>query len=63
MSIIVKGIQDFLDSRKEMAEQTTIEDSRFLDEQDTYIRDLFERSVEDARPLCAKGRGRHARRF
>ena len=56
MPIIVKGIEGFLDLRKEKIEQGIVEDSQSLNEQDTYVRDLFERRVEDARRLCAGGR-------
>jgi hypothetical protein len=61
--IIVKGIQDFLISGKEMVEKTIVEDRQSLNEQDTYptVGDLFESRVEDARRLCAGDRT--ARRF
>jgi hypothetical protein len=61
--IIVKGIQGFLISRKEMVEKAVAEDRQSLHEQDAYstIRELFESSVEDARRLCA--RDRFTRRF
>jgi hypothetical protein len=56
--IIFKGIRDFLISRKEMVENTIVEDRRSVNGQDTYqtIGDLFERRVEDARRLCAGDR-------